>query len=106
MSKQWGHGFHKGVERGQWWGEALKGGEWEIEMSRIGDRLTLISMALQQAASEPGPKTDVWWTLFASVVGKQVQDVAAELPGVLTGVVKGALPPDDEAPATPVQDAD
>ena len=88
MSKQWGHGFHKGRENGETWGKLIESGKWEEAMGDIGNKLTLISMALKQAADDRTPKTDAWWGMLASAASKSVDEIAAGLPGTLTAIEK------------------
>jgi hypothetical protein len=99
MSKQqWGHGWHTGREVGEAHGELLGHGAAEIEFGRAADRLTLLARGLQHEANV-GTKSAVWWELYASVLAKQLHEVAEQLPGVLGHFPERAPP--DEPPHVP-----
>lgn len=102
MSKQqWGHGWRKGREVSESQGELLGHGAAEVEYGQAADRLTLLARGLRHEANR-GLKSAVWWELYASVVAHQLEEVAAQLPGVLAGFLEQVPPdsaPDEETRA-------
>ena len=94
MSKQWGHGFHKGHKEGEEWGELIGSGQWENRLCDVSARLLLLANALRLPAEFKSGRTDIWWQLYVAAASKQLEDIARELPGAVTGVYEFA----DEVP--------
>lgn len=86
MSKQWGHGFHAGKQEGEKWGELIGSGKWEVELCDVSARLMLIANALRLPVESQSGRTETWWKLYVAAAAKQIEEVARELPGTVTGV--------------------
>jgi hypothetical protein len=86
MSKQWGHGFHTGHQEGEKWGEIIEGGRWQVELSKVSSRLSLIANALRLPVEDRRARTETWWALYVSAAAEQIQEIARELPGGLSMV--------------------
>lgn len=102
MSKQqWGHGFHKGKQAGEKWGELVADGKWEGELSVISDRLVLLAAAMRYPLIDHNARTDTWWALHSSAVAKEIQAIAELLPGNLVSVHEFDASEPDGQGATP-----
>ena len=99
MSKQWGHGFHKGKEHGEHWGAMYEGGKWEIELSKTTARLHLLINALRLPVEHKSGRTETWWQLYVSAAANELEEITRTLPGTLNGVYEFEKDiPQDETP--------
>lgn len=88
MSKQWGHGFHRGHAAGENWGELLADGKWEGKLVEVNARLLLLANALRLPVECGSGRTEVWWQLYVGAAAKQIEAIARELPGTVTAVTE------------------
>ncbi len=86
MSRQWGHGFHRGHEEGQRWGELIASGEWEARLVDVNERLILLANALRLPVEFQSGRTEIWWQMYVGAAAKQLENIARELPGTVTEV--------------------
>ena len=86
MSKQWGHGFHAGKQEGERWGELIGSAKLDIELCDMSEQLMLIANALRLPVEFRSGRTEMWWKLYVDAAAKQIEKVARELPGTVTGV--------------------
>lgn len=107
MSKQWGHGFHKGKEHGEHWGAMFEGGKWEIELSKTTARLHLLINALRLPVEHKSGRTETWWQLYVSAAANELEEITRTLPGTLNGVYEFEKDiPQDETPNAGVTGAE
>lgn len=96
MSAQWGHGFHKGREHGEEFGQLIGQGERELQYSKPADRLFLLANALQLPAEVGKAKSHVWWGMYACTIAREMREIAEQLPSVMANVLE--QPMEDETP--------
>lgn len=87
-AKQWGHGFHTGKKDGEYWGEMLTNGKWQIELSELSARLHILSNALSSPSEQRKERTGLWWEEYTRAIAKEIKAIATELPGTLNGVIE------------------
>lgn len=80
---QWGHGYHRGINDGQAFGELTGKGAEEIRISSHADHLYLIALALRVATNDRRERTDAWWSLLTMSASKEIEAIAQEI-GSLT----------------------
>lgn len=86
MSNQWGHGFHKGKEHGEYWGSMYESGKWEIELSKTAARLHLLINSLRLPVEYKSGRTELWWQLYVSAAANELEEITRTLPGALNGI--------------------
>ena len=86
MSKQWGHGFHKGQEHGEHWGTMLENGKWQVELCKTTARLHLLINALRLPVEHKSGRNELWWVLYVSAAANELEEITRTLPGLLNDV--------------------
>lgn len=86
MSKQWGHGFYKGQEHGEYWGAIFESGKWGTELCKTTARLHLLINALRFPVEHKSGRTESWWMSYVSAAANELEEITRTLPGVLNGI--------------------
>lgn len=86
MSKQWGHGFDKGKEHGEYWGAMLESGKWQIELSEKSNELLILANALRLPVEFKSGRTETWWQLYVGAIAKKIESIAKSMPSSIGGV--------------------
>ena len=86
MSKQWGHGFYKGQEHGEYWCAILESGKWETELCKTTARLHLLINALRFPVEHKSGRTESWWMSYVNAAANELEEITRTLPGVLNGI--------------------